>query len=398
MYHQRARIVKRGRVRLVNDEFVFMGRNGERFALPLNQLRAQSMTFVPRRFHRRRWRRTRSIFSYLAWWVMGMAFFHRERRHWFFHTRDMSILRDPGWGTCPETDRRVKENRPRCIGLRRASFWAVLAFLGLWMFHPGFRTILSGPMVSVITPSCDTRLGEDCFERLQSSGRVRLVNDPALVEPLRRIFDRVKSGVPESKRVFDAEIYLADAPQVNAFALPGGKVVVLMGLLEQAEGEDELAGVLAHEIAHAQKRHHLRGVIEEGVCYVVWCMVGADQEWMTPWLASKASDMGGLRFSRDDEREADRTAVSYMSAAGYDPQALARMFERWAGERRDTPDWLVLVSTHPEPAERAELVRAWLAEQGDEVELIEAEREDWETYRQRVTAYLESRPGLRSPR
>lgn len=398
MYHGRARIVKRGRVHLTRDEFVFLSADAGRFAVPLSDLRAQSMAYVPLRLTEGRRRHPRSPLAYLAWWVMGMAFFHRERPHWFFHTRDLRILRDPGWDVCPEACARVQENRPRWIAFRRVTFWVMLLFLCLWTFQPGFRQALSGPITSVIPIRADAWLGEQAFENLQMTQRLRLVQDQEFLVPLEHVLARIQQAEPERERLFACEVYLAESTEVNAFALPGGKLVVLVGLLRQAESEDELAAVLAHEIAHTQKRHHLRQMIEQGVCYTLWSLIFHEQDYLSDWMASQLTTVSALRFSRDQEREADGAAIQRVSDAGYDPEAMATMFERWAGSRGSTPEWQVLLSTHPDCMERAQDVRTWIGEQPNRPHLSWEDRQNWAGYRERIEGLVRRLPALSAQR
>ncbi|WP_293859474.1 M48 family metallopeptidase [uncultured Alsobacter sp.] len=150
-------------------------------------------------------------------------------------------------------------------------------------------------------------------------------------------------------------LLFASAPSIgaNAFALPGGTVLVTDGLLTLASTDDEILGVLAHEAGHVQARHGLRQLYAALGIYVVMGMIGGDPGHLADTVATQAGALQMLSYSRDFEREADRYGVAAMKAAGRDPLALARILGR-LGKQDDSSLW----SSHPDTAERrAEIER-----------------------------------------
>lgn len=160
---------------------------------------------------------------------------------------------------------------------------------------------------------------------------------------------------------------VADYREINAFALPGGPVWIHRGVLQSATNESQVAGVLAHEIAHVAQRH------------------AADQltkAMMTNWglnaLGAVLGNSGGagtaqaaagllangvfLKFSRDDEREADEVGLQIMRRAGWDPRGMTELFEILRKEQtRDPGSVEVFFSTHPSPQDRIARLQAQVA-------------------------------------
>lgn len=158
------------------------------------------------------------------------------------------------------------------------------------------------------------------------------------------------------------EVSVVNSPDINAFAIPGGKVFVTRGLIEKMTNEAQLAGVLGHEIGHVTGRHTAEqlstGLLIQGGAVAAAVLVEQSDDESTRRVgrvAVPALAIGGqlvmLKFSRDDELEADRLGVRYMSRAGYDPRGLRQvmeMFDRMSGSDRPP----AFLSTHPDPRAR----------------------------------------------
>ncbi|MFQ5600384.1 MAG: M48 family metallopeptidase, partial [Candidatus Krumholzibacteriia bacterium] len=152
--------------------------------------------------------------------------------------------------------------------------------------------------------------------------------------------------------------YLIDNAQANAFAVPGGVVVVWTGLLRETERPEELAGVLAHEMQHVVQRHTMRALVHGlGLRVALEILLGG-RGTLGDLAAQMVQQFGALQFSRDQETQADLAAVEVLQAAGIDPTGLVTFFERM-GSRAGEP--AAILSTHPPSAERAERIRDRLA-------------------------------------
>ena len=167
--------------------------------------------------------------------------------------------------------------------------------------------------------------------------QVPTVDDPLLFDYLENlIFNLVTHSQLEDRRI---EIVLVDNPTINAFAVPGGVIGIHNGLLLYAQTEDELATVLAHEIAHLSQRHFSRRVefqqnqapmnyaaLLAGL--VLMATAGGDAGMAALMAGQAAAQDSALRYSRSNEAEADRVAMQTMVAADMDPHAAPAMFER----------------------------------------------------------------------
>jgi predicted Zn-dependent protease len=167
--------------------------------------------------------------------------------------------------------------------------------------------------------------------------QVATVNDPLLFSYLENlIFKLAMHSELQDRRI---ELVVVDNPAINAFAVPGGVIGIHNGLLLHAQTEDELATVIAHEIAHLSQRHFSRRV-EFGrsqqpltlaamlAGFVLMATVGSDVGMAAISAAQAAAQDSALRYSRSNEAEADRVAMQTMVDAGMDPHAASSMFER----------------------------------------------------------------------
>jgi predicted Zn-dependent protease len=150
-------------------------------------------------------------------------------------------------------------------------------------------------------------------------------------------------------------LVLRSSPSIgpNAFALPGGTIVVLDELVAIAEHDDEIAAVMAHEIGHVRERHALRSVIQSSVSALLVATIVGDALSASSYAAALPAVMLETRYSRGFEREADRVAIELMKRDGIDPGHFGRILLRMdgrAGKAGRYPDFL---SSHPSSAERA---------------------------------------------
>ncbi len=189
-----------------------------------------------------------------------------------------------------------------------------------------------------------------------------LVTDPAVVEFVNRIAQNI---VLHSDAKIPFTVKVIDSADVNAFALPGGFLYVNRGLLEAAENEAEVAGVLAHEIAHITARHGIEQASKaEFLNYATIPLIflGGLGGYLIRQAAGLAVPLTFLKFSRGAEKEADRLGAQYMWASGYDPNALITFFEKLQAQDKKKPGTLSKVfATHPMTGDRITEVRDLIA-------------------------------------
>ncbi|MDQ3818527.1 MAG: M48 family metallopeptidase, partial [Acidobacteriota bacterium] len=182
----------------------------------------------------------------------------------------------------------------------------------------------------------------------------KFIDDPVITEYVNRVGQNI---VLHSDAKVPFTIKVIDSDEVNAFALPGGFFYVNKGLILAADNEAELAGVMAHEIAHVAARHAMENEAKSTLMnygILAGILLGG------PIIGNILYNGGGLieglsflKFSRSAEAEADKLGVQYLYAAGYDPTALATMFEKLEGLNKKKPGAIAkLFTDHPAPPDR----------------------------------------------
>ena len=176
----------------------------------------------------------------------------------------------------------------------------------------------------------------------------KIVDDPVIAEYVNRVGQNL---VRNSDARVPFTIKLIDSEVVNAFALPGGFFYVHSGLMLRAESESELAGVMAHEIAHVAARHGTRQATKGQLvnfATIPLLFIGGWTGFGIRQAAGFAIPMGFLKFSRGMESEADFLGVQYLYKAGYDPTSVIDFFEKMLADEKRRPGTMSkLFSSHP---------------------------------------------------
>ena len=152
-----------------------------------------------------------------------------------------------------------------------------------------------------------------------------------------------------------------DDNNINAFATPGGNIFITNGLLKRMNSEAELAGVLAHEIAHVLKKHHLEAIKKNARTSLLTdvAVQAADRKGRNPAMAKLAgagTELYARGLDKDDEFEADRMGVVIAARAGYDPYGLPAVLQILQGIAPDNSDFALMFKTHPTPSDRLNLL------------------------------------------
>jgi beta-barrel assembly-enhancing protease len=182
--------------------------------------------------------------------------------------------------------------------------------------------------------------------------QAKFIDDPLITEYVNRVGQNI---VLHSDAKVPFTIKVIDSDEVNAFALPGGFFYVNKGLLLAADNEAELAGVMAHEIAHVAARHAVENQAKASL--LEYAALGASIGGISGMIYQNTAGIGLLgifmKFSRGAEEEADKLGVQYMYAAGYDPGAMATMFEKLEAKNKKKPGFISRAfATHPAPPDR----------------------------------------------
>ena len=218
------------------------------------------------------------------------------------------------------------------------------------------------------TPQQDVELGREAAAEIRQ--QYPIIEDERIVRYLSRLGDRlVEAAPPElSQSVFEYSFTPVNLKEINAFALPGGPMFVHRGMFEAAAAEGEVVGVMAHELSHVLLRH---GTANASKAQNPWLqlgqLAGIVGGAVVGGAAGSAIAQGSqfglgtllLRYSRDFEKQADLLGAQIMARVGYDPRALARMFETIERASKSSggsgPQWM---SSHPNPGNRTQYITA----------------------------------------
>ena len=220
---------------------------------------------------------------------------------------------------------------------------------------------------------------------LEIEQQAKLVEDPIVTEYINRVGQNV---VLNSDAKIPFTIKVIDSDEVNAFALPGGFFFVNKGLILAADNEAELAGVMAHEIAHVAARHAMENqgkmtAIQYGLLGTI-IFGGGIASTIAQNAGGFAQLMSFLQFSRGAETEADVLGVQYLYASGYDPTGMSTMFEKLNSKNKKKPGTLSKIfATHPQSIDRRDATLALVARFPEKEEYVISTSEF-----QRVKAHL----------
>jgi beta-barrel assembly-enhancing protease len=217
----------------------------------------------------------------------------------------------------------------------------------------GKRNINTG-IISKMSGSTEkeVRLGRELAAEVDR--QAKFIDDPMITEFVNRVGQNI---VLHSDAKVPFTIKVIDSDEVNAFALPGGFFYVNKGLLLAADNEAELAGVMAHEIAHVAARHAVENNTKASILEYSAILGSIFLGGIPGLIYQNTANLGLLgafmKFSRSAEAEADKLGVQYMYAAGYDPSAMATMFEKLEAKNKKKPGLIARAfASHPAPPDR----------------------------------------------
>lgn len=216
-----------------------------------------------------------------------------------------------------------------------------------------FAVHYSVPLIAEFIPyEWEQKIGAFAFENYQLGKKT--VTDQTVNDAVNTIVKRIDQF---DNADIDYQIAVVDADMINAFAFPGGYVVVTTGLIENSDNPEQVAGVLAHELTHVIQRHSMRKLVRQAGMGVLIGIVFGDVSALSQ-LIELSSQLDSLSFDREQERSADDGAIKIMTAAGLSPKHLADFFEKIQKADSISGDIPELFQTHPLTDERIERVSA----------------------------------------
>jgi predicted Zn-dependent protease len=221
---------------------------------------------------------------------------------------------------------------------------------------------LGSPADAILSKSLESQIGRAIMRDIRRSGAV--VEDPQISEYINEIGHRIAAQTNDGD--YDFTFFVVDDPVINAFALPGGYIGVHTGLIEASRNEGELAGVLAHEVAHVTQRHIARAVhansrqsilttaLMLGALILGAAGGGGDAVQGAMAIAQGTAAQQQINFTRTNEYEADRIGIGALADAGFDPNGMASFFEVMSRQTTSSPEHRApeFLRTHPVTATR----------------------------------------------
>jgi Zn-dependent protease with chaperone function len=250
---------------------------------------------------------------------------------------------------------------------------AVLAFgAGLYLWG---IPLLADRLAAKVPVSWEEELGRSARDQILTvTGRC---TDSLLLSTVERLVEQLAIVTPSP---YQFRTVISASDQVNAFAAPGGYMVVNRGLIRRTARPEELAGVLAHEMQHVLRRHGTRAILRQIPTKLVLAALAGDVVGASQ-AAQALGTLGNLRYQRGDEEQADELGVALLHDAGVDATGMANFFATLQREAGDMPRGLAYLSTHPRTEARIERTRQLAAATIGSRPLLPGVR--WEEVRQR---------------
>lgn len=231
-----------------------------------------------------------------------------------------------------------------------------ISVLFLLLFAAGCETI-GGGSFNILSTQQEIALGKELAVEIEKKEKV--LADSTIQNYVRGIGERLarvssRQGVPYSFKVID------NPDTVNAFALPGGNMYFYTGLMKLCANEAELAAVMAHEMGHVAAEHHGRSMTRQyGYNLIAGVILGGEPAASAELVAGLIGTTVTMRFSREQEREADALGMEFLFRAGYNPGAMLTFMKKMQAEERKNGggNWLPIFASHPPTQERLQLLK-----------------------------------------
>jgi predicted Zn-dependent protease len=237
-----------------------------------------------------------------------------------------------------------------------------------------------------ISTQQEVQMGTDYAQQINNE--LPIVRDPEVMRYINLLGDSIARLADD--RSLDWQFFVVNAPEVNAFAVPGGYIYINRGLIERVQRMDQLAGVLGHEIGHVTRRHSVQQMEKAQGANVGVTLACVLTSVCNNQAAGALINVGGsavfAKFSRDDENEADAEGVKNVVRAGIDPRGIPEMFQILLDERNRSPSsvssWF---ATHPLEEDRIRQTQAHISKiDGAILRTLTKDSQSFQAFKQRV--------------
>ncbi len=268
-----------------------------------------------------------------------------------FYTTNKKILKDPNLIAHEHAILGVKKAKKKL--LFNGSIWiGLFVFIALIIGSVFlFRNKMVKSIADKLPPTWEKEVGDKLFTQVELE--YKLVEDSLLIDELTKTLLPLVKSINDTS--FKFKFYIANNATLNAFAMPGGNVVIHSGIIESAESWEELMGVLAHELAHVTQRHHVRGIISNIGIYAVLSTFIGDASAIIGTLTQAGGSLTSLKTSREYETESDEIGWDYLIKANINPTGMIGMFKKLQKEHpepEETEKYTSILSSHPAIGER----------------------------------------------
>jgi predicted Zn-dependent protease len=269
--------------------------------------------------------------------------------------------------------------------IKRSFFSKLFILIFPLAFFAGCEDGSSPLDFNLFAPADDVQLGQQLDQEITSKpSEYPVLNSATHTQYVQNMVNEIlKSPEIKYKDVFSYKIKIINTNTINAFAAPGGYLYVYKGLLKFCDNEATLAGILAHEIAHAERRHATKRMSKQyGISMLLSVVLGDNPSMLEQIGANLLTGLALLKNSRDDEYEADEYSFLYLKSTKWYPGAIKNFFEKISAQQQSEPTkFEELLSTHPMDSKRTEQINGYLTQYSisapTEANLFSASYQQW---------------------
>jgi len=249
----------------------------------------------------------------------------------------------------PDFQTKFQTSASRSKWLKTIVYLSIASIIIITVFYKWLFPSLAELIAQNIPVSWEVKLGQNYKKYFVS--QFKECEKKELKDKIELINEQLVETIPNTDYKYN--ITILDFDMVNAFALPGGEIIIFKGLIEKSKRPEELAGVMAHEIQHIEQRHMTKILIKDKLLDIlVSSMTGDSGGAGTALIAAKT--LGSLAYRRSEESSADTEGLKMLVDARIDPNGLIDFFETLKKEYGNMPDIFKYISTHPDTGDRIE--------------------------------------------
>jgi len=280
-----------------------------------------------------------------------------DQPDWLIYTLDSRLLHHHALLQQSQTRAQIKILKRKADASRRVkvTVWCLAGFAALAMLAYSAMGLLVRILVARVPPQWEQKVGDEAMAELKQTET--FVTDPKYLARLDQAVKPLLAALPTNQ--FKYQFYLIDDRDPNAHALPGGHVVVTMGLLEFADSPEQVASAMAHEIGHVNRKHHIRSALASLGPLILCELCMSSRNGLLSSLGGSSGLLIARSFSQEYELEADATGWDYLLAAHINPHAGIELLTKLKIEedRRKDADFMPQAfSTHPATAKRVRIL------------------------------------------